>query len=213
MAETQQKRGDVLPLDSVVLGRCIASPHKVPHRLVTLIRNPDRGQLTSPQQLHEIDGVAPIGLDPITRLGRDQRRRHHHAVMAKVLDQSVETVSCRASLVAERQSSVFTREFCHELACRGFSIVELAEIANLTISTCISNRHCIAQFRRVQRHERFAMMLHTFALLVRGSTRPVRATLVVTSRASRLHTERDIRSKSLRDNPLRGGPAAGAVTN
>ena len=44
---------------------------------------------------------------------------------------------------------MFAREFCHELACRGFSIVELAEIANLTASTGIGNRHRIAQFRSV----------------------------------------------------------------
>lgn len=70
-AETQQKRGDVLALDSVVLDRGIASPHEVPHRLVTLIRHPDRRQLTGPEQLHEIDSVAPIGFDPITWLGWD----------------------------------------------------------------------------------------------------------------------------------------------
>ena len=159
-AETQQKRGDVLALDSVVLDRGIASPNEVPHRLVTLIRHPDRRQLTGPEQLHEIDGVAPIGFDPITWLGWDQRRCHHNAVMAHALDQAVETVTCRASLVAERQSSMFAREFCHELPCLGFGIVDLAEIANLTVSTGIGNRHRIAQFRRVKRHERFAMMLH-----------------------------------------------------
>ena len=159
-AETQQKRGDVLALDSVVLDRGIASPHEIPHRLVTLIGHPDRRQLTGPEQLHEIDGVAPIGFDPITWLGWDQRRCHHNAVMADALDQAVETVTCRASLVAERQSSMFTREFCHELTCLGFSIVDLAEIANLTVSTGIGNRHRIAQFRSVQRHERFAIMLH-----------------------------------------------------
>jgi hypothetical protein len=158
--ETQQKRGDVLAFDSVVLDRGIASPHEVPHRLMTLVRHPDGGQLTSPEQLREIDGVAPIGLDPITRLGRGQRRRHHDAVMAEALDQPVETVSRRAGLVAERQSSVFAREFSYELAYRHLSIVELAEISNLTVSTGIGNRHRIAQFRRVQRNERFAMMLH-----------------------------------------------------
>jgi len=71
-----------------------------------------------------------------------------------------EDVGGRAGLVAERQSSVFARELCHELACPDFSIVELAEISNLTVSTGIGNRDRIAQFRRVQRHERFAMMLH-----------------------------------------------------
>jgi len=159
-SETQQKRGDVLALDSIVFDRRIASPHKVPHRLVTLIGHPDRRQLTGSEQLHEIDGVAPIGFDPITWLGWDQRRCHHNAVMANALDQAVETVTCRASLVAERQSSIFAREFCHELTCLGFTIVDLAEIANLTVSAGIGNRHRIAQFRRVQRHEHFAMMLH-----------------------------------------------------
>jgi hypothetical protein len=147
---------------------------------VTFVRHPDRRQLASPEQLHEINGVAPIGLDPITRLGWDQRRPHHNAVMADALDQPVETVSGRASLIAKRQSSMFARELCHELACCGFSIVELAEISNLTVSTGIGKRDRIAQFRRVQRHERFAMMLHDSPSLCEALPGPVRATLVAT---------------------------------
>jgi hypothetical protein len=140
--------------------------------------------------------VAPIGLDPITRLGRDQRRRHHHAVMAKALDQPLETVSCRAGLVAERQSSVFARELCHKLACPDFSIVELAEISNLTVSTGIGNRDRIAQFRRVQRHERFAMMLHDSPPCVRlCPVHPRNPRHHIEGESP--HMERDIRSKPL----------------
>src|SRR4029077_18775853 len=113
-----------------------------------------------PEQLREINGVAPISLDAITRLGWDQRRRHHNAIVANTLDQPIETVPCRAGLIAERQSSMFAREFCHELACLDFRIVDLAEIANLTVSAGIGNCPRIAQFRRIQRHKRFSMMLH-----------------------------------------------------
>jgi hypothetical protein len=71
-AETQQKRGNVLALDSVVLDHGIASPHEVPHRLVTFVRHPDRRQLASPEQLHEINASRRLvltrspGLDGIS---------------------------------------------------------------------------------------------------------------------------------------------------
>jgi hypothetical protein len=73
-----------------------------------------------------------------------QRRRHHKAVMADALDRPEDTVSCRAGPTTERQSSMFSREFCHELACCSFSIVELAEISNLTVLTGLGNRDRIA---------------------------------------------------------------------
>jgi hypothetical protein len=41
---------------------------------------------------------------------------------------------------------VFAREFCHELAGRDFSIVELAEISNLTASTGIAIATALRNF-------------------------------------------------------------------
>jgi len=48
--------------------------HKIADRLMSRIRNPDRGQFAGPMQLGQVDRVATIGLDPISRFARDQRR-------------------------------------------------------------------------------------------------------------------------------------------
>ena len=64
----QKECGDVLALGPVVFGRRIAGSHEIPHRLMTLVRYPDRGQLASPEELRKIDGVAPVGLHPVAGL-------------------------------------------------------------------------------------------------------------------------------------------------
>jgi hypothetical protein len=45
------------------------------------IPNPDRGQFAGPIQLGQVDRVLTIGLDPIARLVRDQRRSRGDAIM------------------------------------------------------------------------------------------------------------------------------------
>src|SRR5438477_373632 len=44
-----------------------------------LVGNPHGGELASTQPLDQAERVAPVGLHPIARLLRNQRRRHHHA--------------------------------------------------------------------------------------------------------------------------------------
>ncbi len=85
---------------------------------------------------------------------------------------------------------MFAREFCHELTCLGFSIVDLAEIANLTVSTGIGNRHRIAQFRGVQRHERFAMMLHDSPPLCEAYGAGLRAAEVISLKIGDIDSKR-----------------------
>jgi hypothetical protein len=50
----------------------IASPDKIAHRLVCLVRNPHCGQFAGPQQFGQVDGVAPVRLHPVAGLRRDQ---------------------------------------------------------------------------------------------------------------------------------------------
>ena len=55
----------------------------MPYRLVGGVRHPHRGELAGAVQPGQHRRVAAVGLDPVARPPRDQRRRDHHAVMAE----------------------------------------------------------------------------------------------------------------------------------
>lgn len=76
---------------------------QVAHGLVLRIRYPDQRQLTGPMQAGECRRVPPVGLDPLTRLARDQARRHHHTVVAMVAEMPVDPIATRTGLVDEAQ--------------------------------------------------------------------------------------------------------------
>ena len=82
-----------------------ASPgaDQVAHRLVRLVGHPHRGQLAGPQQAGELLRVAPVRLDPVAGLARDQRRRDHGAAVAEPGQLPVEPIAGRTGLVAEVQ--------------------------------------------------------------------------------------------------------------
>jgi hypothetical protein len=54
------------------------------------VRDPHRRHFLGTQELGERNRVTPIGLNPLARPSRDQRRRNHHAVVAERADQSTE---------------------------------------------------------------------------------------------------------------------------
>jgi len=85
-AGPQQERRDLLALGAQIDHRALARTGEIAHRLVTLVRNPYRRQLTGAQKLRQAHGITPIGLDPITGLLRDQRRRNHAAAVTKTLN-------------------------------------------------------------------------------------------------------------------------------
>ena len=99
----QQKAQQLLPCLALVLGRLRPHAHQIAHRLVRFIRNPHLGQLAGPQQLRQHHGIAPVGLDLVAGLPRDQRRRHHIAAMAEARRQPIEVVAQRPGLVGEMQ--------------------------------------------------------------------------------------------------------------
>ncbi len=82
MAMAQQESRELLTgLAQVANGRQTRT-HEIADRLMSRIGNPDGGQFTRPMQLGQIDRIAPIRLDPISRLARDQRRSHDDAAMS-----------------------------------------------------------------------------------------------------------------------------------
>ena len=95
-----------------------AGADEITHRLVPRIRHPDRGQIAGAQQPGQGQRIAPIGLHPIAGLLRDQRRRHHDAVVAEALDQPIQPIAGRPGFIAERQPAMLRRKLLHQLARR-----------------------------------------------------------------------------------------------
>ena len=84
-------------------GRRRASPDQVPHRLMRRIRHPHRRQLSGTAELRTHQRIPPIRLHPISGLDRDQRRRHHGAVVPETEELPMQTVAARTGLIAEAQ--------------------------------------------------------------------------------------------------------------
>src|SRR4051812_38911509 len=72
-AMTQQEARQLLTGLAQCAHRRLTRTNKIAHRLVRLIRHPDRRQFTSPVQLSKVDRVSPVGLDSLAWLSRDQR--------------------------------------------------------------------------------------------------------------------------------------------
>jgi hypothetical protein len=63
---------------------------------------------------------------------------------------------------------------------RRFRGVDLAEIANLPVTTLLRDRNGIAQLRRIDSDESPAMLVHDSPSLFEALPRPIRVTLAVT---------------------------------
>jgi hypothetical protein len=71
-SEPQQKRRHLLALRPQILNRSLPCPGQIAHRLVTLVRNPDRSELARTQLSGQVKRITAVGLHPITRLLRGQ---------------------------------------------------------------------------------------------------------------------------------------------
>ena len=70
--EAQQECGDLLAVTRVVYVRGLASAHEVTHGFVPLVWNPHGDQLSSPEQLGQVERVATVGLDAVTRFAGNE---------------------------------------------------------------------------------------------------------------------------------------------
>ena len=156
----QQQRQHLLALGFEIVDRRRARPREIPHRLVPRVRHPHRRQFARPQLPRQIERIAPVGLHPIARLLRNERRRHHNAVVAKPLDQTIQAVAGRPGLVAQRQLGVLAGKLLQQPHDRGLRRLDLAEKPHLPGATALRNRHRIAQLRSIKSHKSFAMIRH-----------------------------------------------------
>ena len=80
-----------------------AQPDQVAHGFMIGIGHPDGRQLSSPMKTGEHGRVATIRLHPITRLRRNQRRRHHVAPMAEACELAINAVAARSGFITKHR--------------------------------------------------------------------------------------------------------------
>ena len=98
---TQEKARELLTgLAQTADGRKTRA-YKIADRLMSLIRNPHSGQFPGAMQLGEVDRIPPVGLDPISRLARNQRRSNDDAIVPGEGQLALNPIAARSGLIAE----------------------------------------------------------------------------------------------------------------
>src|SRR5438093_4687332 len=96
----EQELGQSVSGPGAVGDGVVPRPAKIPHRLLLRPRDPDRGELSRPVQPSQPSGVATVGLDPVPRSLRDQRRCDDLAAHPERGEQAVELIAGGTGLVA-----------------------------------------------------------------------------------------------------------------
>src|SRR5215204_3500649 len=92
-------------------------------------------------QPRQRDRVPPVRLDPLARPLRDQSRRNHHAVVAKIPDLPAQPVPLGRGLEADVQAIISTAELLDRPLDRRRPVLDLAEEPNLARAAALGNRH------------------------------------------------------------------------
>ena len=96
-----QELAEAVPPAQEILLDIFPAPEQIPGRLPRLIRHGDRRELPGPEEADQLDGIPPIGLDPVARLPRRQGRGHDLAGDAEGRELAIEVVAGRPRLVAD----------------------------------------------------------------------------------------------------------------
>ena len=86
-----------------ILHRVGPRPAEVAHRFIAGLGHLHRGQFAGAVQSRQLEGVAPVRLDPLARARGDQRRRHHRAVDFELPEPPGQDKAGRPGLVADPQ--------------------------------------------------------------------------------------------------------------
>src|SRR6516164_7679757 len=113
----------------ILLGRLSLSD-KVAQGFGIFIGNPNCSQISGTVAACQLYRVSPVGLYTISRLLRNQARRHHHTVDSQLRQLPIKYEACRPSFVASAQLLRWTK-LLDELANRIFTVGDRAQAAYL----------------------------------------------------------------------------------
>ena len=82
-------------------------------------------------------------LNPLSRPLRDQRGRHYHTILSRILDLAVKFVPCRSGFVAEMQMIVLLGQPAHQPARSRRRVLELTHVAHFARPPRQSRQHSL----------------------------------------------------------------------
>ena len=147
---TQQKTLQMLPRFREHPPGSRTCPHQIAHRFVRGIGNPYRGELAGAVQLGQHHRIAAIRLDPVTRLHRDQRRRHDDAVVPATGQQTLKPIPARTGFIAEAQPAVALVEPGRQFAQDVRAVLENPDLPNLAAAPALGNCYANRRFVHIQ---------------------------------------------------------------
>src|SRR5215470_5624780 len=127
-AVTQQKCKKLLTLFANVRGRSVPRPDEIPDRLMDRVRDPNRGQFSCAKQPRQGHRIASVGLDPVSRLLGNQRRRHHSALVTQRYNLPIEPITRWSSFVADPYLLILACQLLDHPLNRRRCAIDLAEI-------------------------------------------------------------------------------------
>src|SRR5437870_7897637 len=99
----------------LVLLRVTPGADEVAERFVFPIRHPHRGEIASAEKATELECVSPVGLDPIARASRNQRRRDYSRIDPESRQLAVQRESGSTSFVRCHQVDVIATKAVDQL--------------------------------------------------------------------------------------------------
>ncbi|AIB13258.1 hypothetical protein ABAZ39_14950 (plasmid) [Azospirillum argentinense] len=111
---------------------CGPRPDQVAHRLVCAVRDPNSREVSGAVQLRQHHRIPAIGFHPVADLHRDQRRRHHDAVVPQVGQLPMQTVATGTGLVAEAQPPATLGQLFRQLGDLLRRVADASQLPHLT---------------------------------------------------------------------------------
>ncbi len=142
MTMAQQEAGELLTSLTQTANSRQTGAHEIADRLMGRIRNPYRRQFARSMQPGQVDRVPPVGLDPIARLARDQRRSHDDAIMPGEGQLPLNAIAARSGLVAEPKRASATRQLRRQSLHSRRRVRDLAILALIAPPTRLGKRDC-----------------------------------------------------------------------
>jgi hypothetical protein len=106
-------------------------PHQITHRLMSRIRHPNRRQFARPMAFCQHEGIAAVGLCPVSGLYRNERRGDDHAIMPGISELPVKTIAAGAGLMADVQQASVAAQLRGKLADMVGAVRDRAPVANV----------------------------------------------------------------------------------
>ena len=137
----QQKSGELLARPAQAVHRVEPRADQIAHRLVPGIGNPHRRQLARPVQLGQAGGIPPVGLDPVARPLRDQRRGDHGTLVSLGRQSTLNAITARPRLIAKPQGHAIAAELAQQTVQRRGRVGDPAMLPHLAPQAALCHHH------------------------------------------------------------------------